>query len=368
MKTIHLVLILLILAAATCVPAVAADEPTAFERLWGRSERFQVRLQVAQRYDDNILQLSRADIEAFRSNPDSSRFRIQSVDDQITRARLKVSSQWRLLPRRDTTFWASWRHSQYHRNNVKTYDGFSIGIRQELTASQTRLALFRLEAGFVNDFYLFELTDDDASFDARRRIRRSTTYDESRLSLLFEKELIEDRLEISAGRSWHRRDYNEFFNERDGTRREDVVGLTLRPLPWSRWEIGGRYTTGSMNARGDLPGTLIPDDDISYDLHSLTWFGSIPWGHRRRGRIELSRRLERRTYTTKNRFDLSRFGRVNERDRVAVRILQRLTNSLDLALAWSRRTNDARFAAGVETEPGLADYQQNRYSLSLTLR
>ena len=52
----------------------------------------------------------------------------------------------------------------------------------------------------------------------------------------------------------------------------------------------------------------------------------------------------------------------------AVRAVQRLTRSLELVLAWSHRTNDARFATEVETEPGLAGYEQNRYTVSLTLR
>ena len=357
-----------ILVVGALLPALAGDEPTALERVWGRSDHFKVRVQVEQRYDDNILQLSPATIDAFRRRPGSSRFKIKSIDDRITRLKLKLSSSWQLLPRRETTFRVSWQRNGYQRNDIKDYDGLTFGVRQELTASRKHLAEIRIDAGYVSDFYLFELTDDDASFDARKRIRRSVTYDESRLSLRLEKTIIEDRLRISVGRAWYKRDYNENFNERDGTRRENLIRVEFRPLPWSRMEIGGRYASGGLDATGDLPGTLIPDDDISYDHRAVDWFGSFPWGRRFRGRIEVSHRLEKRVYTTSNRFDLSRFGRVNERRRLVVRLVQRLTRSLDLALTWSRRTNDARFAAGVATEPGLADYEQNRYSASLTLR
>lgn len=353
------------LAAGAAPVAGAAGPPTksAMER-WGLA--FSVGEEV--RHDDNILQMSDQDIQKLANNPSSTRFQISSPDDWVAHTEFDARWAHRIFSRRQTRFSAGVDLYRFRTNGIKNWNGYHLGLTQELTASRRHLLLLRLGADWISDYYLRELTDDDASFAAGFRIRRSARYDQATPSASLGWELIDDRLTMSLGYEHARRSYVHFFNERDGVRTDWSLEARVRPVKRWRFEFTLGGATGAYAARGDLASTPIPDDDISYD-HDGAWLkAAIPWGDKRRGRVEAEIQTERRDYTTGNQFDLFHSRRTDRRRENGLRVVQRMGHRLDLSAEWRHTSNDASFAPGVIPHDDVTDYTNDRFSVGLRAR
>jgi hypothetical protein len=320
------------------------------------------------RYDDNILQLSNDDIRRLENGPPSSRFRVTSPDDWVDHLGLDVRWARRLARRRETRLDAGLDVYAFKENSIKNWSEYHLRLTQELTASRKHLLTLQVGASWIADYYLRELTDDDASFAAGRRIRRSAIYDQTSPAAALGWEVIDNRLTMTLGYERADRNYVHDFNERDGVRPEWSLEARIRPAKGRRLEITVGGSTGSYDAKGDLASTPIPDDDISYDFDG-GWIGvAVPWGGARRGRVEVRFETEDRDYTTDNAFDLFHFGRSDTRREGGFRIVQGLTPRLDLTFEWRRLTNNSSFAAGVVPRDDVTDYNENRYDLGLRAR
>ncbi|MGI0148842.1 MAG: hypothetical protein ACREDF_04860, partial [Thermoplasmata archaeon] len=169
---------------APSAPVVRAQEGTDTRLVQPEPERatrekdrpLDFRIAFEYRHDDNIIQLNDHDQRRFRQDPESSRFRIDSIDDDIAVGRFDLRWRTRPIPRRVTSVALSADVYEYQRNDIKSYQEIGIALKQDLTASRRRLAT--IEASFVGTprFYLRQITDDDASFAAMRRIRDELTY------------------------------------------------------------------------------------------------------------------------------------------------------------------------------------------------
>lgn len=320
------------------------------------------------RYDDNILWMSDRDIRRLAANPNSSRFRVSSPDDWVDHGEFDAWWTRRLFPRRRTRFNAGFDLYRFRTNAIKNWDEYHVGMTQELTASRRHLVSLRVGGAWVSDFYLRELTDDDDSFSAGRRIRRSARYDQASPSASLSWEVVESRLTMSLGYERARRNYVHFFDERDGIRTDWSLEARVRPVRAWRIELTLAGATGTRAAKGDLPNTPIPDDDISYDHRGGSFRAAIPWGEMLRGRVEAAFEIERRQYTTSNAFDLFRFGRRDTLRERRLRVVQRLGRRLDLIAEWRHISNDAKFAPGVIPRDDVTDFDDNRYDLGLRAR
>ncbi len=353
----------IVLASAVAGAAEPDGPKDDARRRWGA---WSGRIALEQRYDDNILQLSAAEIDRFERDPTSSRFRIASPDDRITIARLDVEWTLRPLPRRETRLTFSADLYRYDRNPIKDWERYGATVVQELTASRRHLVRARAWFRRTPSFYLREITDDDASFDAGRRIRASEVYAQDEVGAAFDAELVTGRLRAIAGAERRDRDFASRFDERDGVRGETFVGTRLRSPSRARLDVAIDVSWGRYDARGDLPQTPIPDDDVSYRHRGTALEVAIPWGRgRHRGRAELGFERETREFTTANRFDLFHFGREDDRREWSLRLAQRFGPGLELVVQGVRRTNDARFSAGVDPGDGVSDYHERRVSLGL---
>jgi len=363
--TLLLILSSVLATGSTLVTGAAGAEPqeSSLERLGLRFDAA-----VVARYDDNIIQLSDEDIARLEQGPPSSRFRITTPDDWVGIARF--DGRWRhsIFSRRETRLHAGADVYRYHTNGIKDWEEYKLDWDQELTASRKHLVSLRVTGELVSDFYLRELTDDDASFAAGRRIRNSARYDQTSLSATLEREMIENRLTVEL--DWKRadRDYVPDFDERDGLRTDWRVEARVRPVGHSRLRFDLQLSTGDYAARGDLASTPVPDDDISYDFDGAKLRAALPWGERSRGRVEVDLEYERRDFTTTNQFDLFRYGRVDDRWEYALKVAQFLGHGLDLSAEWRRRSNDATFPPTVVPQDDVTDYDENRFELGLRAR
>lgn len=326
------------------------------------------RIAFEYRYDDNIIQLNDRDRERFRQNPGSSRFRIDSIEDDIAIGRFDLHLRTRPIPRRVTSVALSADVYEYQRNDIKSYQEMGLALKQELTASRRRLGT--IEASFARTprFYLRQLTDDDASFEAGRRIRDELTYAHNEYGLAYDQEVVDERLSFTLTGRRARRDYNDHFNERDSIDDGWAVSARAHPLDSSILEVDAGYEQGRLRARGDLPSTPIPDDDVSYRHRAVSLDVAVAWRGRARGRVEIEVERERREFTTENQFDLSHWMREDDRRDYRLRLTQRLAGRFDASLEARRLSKHSRFLLNPGASEDETDYVENRVGLGLIWR
>ena len=330
-----------------------------------------VSLGLDELHDDNILQLTPIELDRLATNPGPPRFRIDTADDNITALHGDVRWRLRLLSRRETRVAAGLDFYIYQRNDVKDWQQYGLSLDQELTASRRYLATIGIWRSIVPNYYLREITDEDDSFGLPRRdrIRRSVQYRQISTGARYGQQLARGRLDLSATFERLHRDYDPKFDERDND--NDQWRFVIEGRPFRHWDLSARFTylVGTLDARGDLATSEIRDTDISYDHHGFGASVTLPWGHNRtRGRVDVGWMPQTRSYTTDDKFDLIRFGRINHRRATTVKVAQRVWGPLDVVASYDRLTSEAEFTTGVTFDPRATDFDQTRYGIMLRSR
>lgn len=323
---------------------------------------------VALQYDDNILSGNAQTVGRLEKNVTEERYGLVSADDWVAIGNVALLWSTRILPRRETVFSAGVETHRYDQNTVKDYEEVDFSVTQEVTASRRYLGRVIVGGQWIPGFFVRNLTDDDASVEAGRRVRAGATYGQRELAIAYEQELAPGRLFASAGREWRERDYNAAFDERDATRRLWALSLRGRPLARGGVQLEGGYAWGSVAARGDLASSPFPDDDISYDVAIAGLSARAPWGRRRPGAVTLAWEGERRVLATTNRFDVLRHGRVDRRTEWNLRLSQRVAADLDLVAEWRFDGVRAKFPTAFTALAASVDYERQRISLGLRYR
>jgi hypothetical protein len=331
-----------------------------------RERHFALKVSLEGRYDDNILQLSDPDKEDLKDNTDPDRFRIETADDTIAVGRIDLRWRGRPIRRRATSAVVSLDAYSYARNGVKDYQELGVSLSQEITASRHHLGSLRLRFSRTPNFYLRQLTDDDASIAAMQRIREALTYSQDEYTLSYRQEIINGRLEGRLGWSHRERNFNRHFDERDNTRRGWSVALQGHPFGGSPIELSLAYEKGALRARGDLSSSSpFIDDDISYRFRGIIFEAAIPWATARRGRLEIDLRREWRDFTTDNPYDISHSERDDDRRDYRARLVQALGRGLDLVAEIRRRSNDAAFPVAFTASEEVTDFVENLVTVGL---
>lgn len=364
---------LILLLALAAVPRPDADAPRSehTDPAPPREHRVALggRIAIERTHDDNILHLAQRDLDRLATGPTPPRFRVTTADDDIQSFHGEVRARLRWLRRRETRLGAALDADRYETNAVKDWQEYRFDASQELTASRRSLMTLSGWVSRLPRYYLGEITDQDDSFAAGTRIRRSLTFAQTEAGALLEQRFLKGRLELGAGGLRRRRDYDSHFDERDNTNVEWRVEGTVRPLRFWGLALGIDWRGGRLAARGDLASTLIRDADISYDHHGLGVSIDAPWEiFGRRGRASWDYQPETRRYTTADKFDLTRFERTNARRDQSVVVSQTLAGPLEAALRWSRLTSDASFPDGERFPDDRTDFVQNRFGVTLRAR
>ncbi len=358
--------VLLIAAALFVQGAYAQNGPAPVRAARPMRPALTVSLGVDERHDDNILQLAQRNLDRLVTNPGPPRFRIHSADDNVTGLHGDVRWRSRPLPRRETRVAAGLDFYLYQRNDVKDWQQYGLSLEQELTAARRYLATLGVWRNLVPNYYLRELTDEDDSVVLGRRIRRSLQYRQTSTGVRYGQQLVRGRLDLAASFERLHRNYDAKFDERDND--NDQWRFAIAAHPFRHWDLGARltYLVGTLDARGDLASSEIVDADVSYDHHGLGVAVGLPWGHNRtRGRVDVGWMPETRSYTTANKFELNRFGRINHRHATTLKVTQRVWGSLDVIASYDRLSSEATFPPGVVFDPNGTDFHQTHFGIML---
>ncbi len=329
-----------------------------------------VMLSIGRVHDDNVLQLTRQNLDLFANRPGPPRFRVSQIGDMATTA--DAALRWRARPwrRRETRIELAAGLHRYDHDRIADWEEYGVSAAQELTASRRQLLIMDVWAARIPDYYLGEITDLDESVALGDRLRQSLTYEQVRYGVRLHQDHLRGHLELSAMLERIHRGYNRHFIERDND--NDLWRLQASLAPFPRWDGSVRvgWSRGDLNAKGDLPDALgVPDRDISYDHDGVGVGLTLPWGRGRwRGRIDGSYAPESRRYTTTDKFDILRFGRENHRRDRTLRVTQRLWGPVDGIATWQRLTSDAEFHEGITFPAEQTNFAQEKIGVELRAR
>lgn len=324
-------------------------------------------LEVGREHDDNVLQLTRQNLDLFATRPGPPRFLISDVGDMATVVDVAVRGRARPWPRRQSELTLGAEMHRYDHDRVADWQQYEVEWSQELTASRRHLTTVELWASRIPDYYLGEITDLDESVALGDRVRQSLDYAQTGYGIRLRREYLRGRLEFMGGLERLHRGYNSHFHERDNDNDEFRLQAALTPL--RHWDASVRVTwvKGDLNARGNIPDPLdVVDRDISYDHDGVGVAVGLPYGARRwRGRLDAGYTPEVRTYTTTDKFDILRFGRENHRRETRLRLTQRVWGPLDALVSWSRLESEAEFHQGLSFPAEQTNFAQEQFGVSL---
>jgi len=366
---------LCVCVALAASAALADPEPGTIAPTAGRAQGGRMQLSgsfsLGREHDDNVIQLTRANLDLFATRPGPPRFLISRVGDWATIGEGTLRFRDRLLPHRDTRAELDAGFHRYDHDRVVDWQQYDLSLAQELTASHRHLLSLEAFLGHIPNYYLGEITDLDESVAAGTRVRNSLTYEQTRYGARLRQELLRGRFAVAAGLERIHRGYNRHFQERVND--NDQWQLQAEVVPVPGWDASARivWLTGALRARGDLPDTLgVRDTDISYDHDGIGAAVSLPWGGRGRwrGRLDGSFQPEVRSYTTTDKFDILRFGRENHRRDARVRVSERLWGPLEGVMSWSRLTSRAEFHQGITFPAEQTNFAQEQFEVLLRAR
>ena len=370
----------LVLGAMHCIACAAfAQEAPAPTPKTRPKPKLVFDLSVGARYDDNVLHLSKCDRESVDSGlprlpcagfpghrATHAGDRLETTDDNVVLAGFQTRWTTRPFPHRDTVVGSNVDVYRYLRNSVKNWTEWSLTFAQEVSATRKHLTLLRASVDYIPSYYLRELRDDAASFEAGTPIYASATYAQTEYGLSLEQEIVNNRLHGMAAAELQLRDHNHHFDERDSDRTSWTLGLRGRFSERPRTQATLSYFWGRLAADGDRPSTPIVERDVSYDHHGIKLEGAISWGDRRGGRVEALAKNETRDYTTTDRFDVYRFGRVDNRREYRARFVQRAGRRFEVVAEWWWYKNRPDLMiASLDPDGEVTGFVENRYTITL---
>ncbi len=122
-----------------------------------RKKHMLVNFQMSTIYDNNILRYSDQYLKRFIYRQDSGRFHINTYDDIILAPALKIYFSFDIFKKNKTLLSGDFRRKQYLVNNIKSWNYFNIGIKQEFA----RKGSFKLFYSYIPDFYVRHFRDKE---------------------------------------------------------------------------------------------------------------------------------------------------------------------------------------------------------------
>ena len=226
-------------------------------------------LTVEPTYDSNILRYSDRYIDRFENDQDPGRFRIESLDDVVTRADLRLERHFRGFGGRRARAHLSGSTRAYTRNDIKDWSRVELGWRQSLPS---RMQL-NVVAQWIPEFYIRHQRDSDLRGIATGSDRfQAFAFEKVSLTTSLRKRLSSEwsgRVELQ----WSENDYLEGFDEFDDEQFRFALQADQRI--GDRWKMTYRYRRTHASAQGfDEPTetrATSDDSDAGFEQDALYW-------------------------------------------------------------------------------------------------
>lgn len=327
------------------------------EKLLPSAEKPEFNAGIEARYDTNIFNYSRDDIDEFNANTNPEKFnRIKSIDDFM------ISPLWEVVLR-DKLFNHTFRLSLeaephfFAQNKVKDYESYRLSLRQYLSKGE----YFEFRYNHIPDYLLKNLLDRDLNEF------RKATLDLNLFSLGYRRPLNKT-LDARIRYSYEINDYNENFKEYDMASNAANLAFWHKLNSYFNSEIYFEFERA--DAKGDSGGTARVESDTSYDKYEIGL----------RENLELSKKTSLfaryifsfRDYTTDNPLAADPFhsDRQDKIQRIGLGFERKLTKDTHAVLGYEYSIKDVSTAS---EDPDLINaailgYEKNIIHLSINHR
>lgn len=350
-------------AAGTAAATPRSQKPRARDERGG----WTVGVSLGRGHDDNVIQLTEAGMQVFNQRPGPPRFLIKSIGDSYRTAGLNLRWRGRPLHRRETRVQGGASLHKFDVDDVMDWQDYGLSLEQEITATRRFLSTGEVWWSHIPSYYLGESVDLDESVIAGRRVRNSLDYAQDYYGARLNQDLWSGRVSLNGSLERAHRDYGLHFPERTNDNDQFRLGAVVHPF--RRWGASVRvsWLRGTLDARGDLPDTLgVIDRDISYHHDGVGVGVLLPWSHRVwQGRLDAALIPEQRVYTTADKFDVIRFGRVSDRQDWRVRLVERITGPFEAVVSWSRLTSRTHYTVPIDIDPSRTDFTENDFGVEV---
>lgn len=292
-------------------------------------------------FDDNILDLSRKQLDELEGGQDTHKFRIDEPGDVVYSAWIEGRIKGRTLFKDPTSAGAKIQPYFYQDNSIANYEEYKLFAKQGFAAHEAGL-----EVGLERDVYLRELKV--AEVNGAPDLFSSAYYDEWDLSSYYQHQL-HPRLSLRGTVGWLIRDFESPFGYRD---REGLY-LALKPVVdlGRGWSAFLRYEYSDQEADPDAA-----DPDTSYLQHEVELGVGVDLLEKKLGLAAVWRVGFREYTSTQNPVvDPSHVDREDVRQRLVLEARWKLAKgwALEVRYEWKDVDSDRPFDNDVTTsEPG----------------
>ncbi len=309
---------------------------------------FKADFSIQTAYDDNVLKYSVKYLDRFMNRQDEGRFEMQTYDDLSVKMRLGMYYKAKWAGKRYTRIGGSYLRMQYAVNGFKSWDLYTLYLRQDLSRKTSLQATYQ----YLPYFYVRTYRDEDLVdiYGYEPRTFRPFEFSKEHYGLTFRTKFSKPGLSLRWDMGIHRYFHNEHFTEYDAGKYYSGVRLWFSAS--RKFKINTAYQYAYNDAEGtDEPGedkrnSDDPDATFSENKFSIKVTYNLPkWFHKRQS-IDLGGVYTLRGFNTEKNYrdDPTHAGRLDHIGAVSVqysvRWNKRVKSGLFVHYNYRNSTND----------------------------
>lgn len=351
---------------ATTASLVALAMVTGLTVAHAAGQSLNLRAGLTTLYDDNILQYSDAQLQAFDPTLNPARFAIETPGDAVFHPSLALG--WEIDRGHGRRHALGLRTEGDYHGRDGTADFHSIGADWRESFQHER----RLSLGyyFLPNYYLRQLYDEDWTAVPAAVRYHPAQFDLHIASAGWSERAGRDR-RLDLAYQFERRSYDADFRERDSDTHQGTVRFGWRRLPrgsqidlWS----GLRMSHAAGNDGDDTLGVVPDDADISY--HGVLGGAGGRMDLAKAGAWsflgDLSYQIETRSFVSDRTADRYHFGRHDLLNAVEVGVRGVHASRWSLRAFYRFENNAATLGSSAPPSSDVGSYRENQVGLAIT--
>jgi hypothetical protein len=310
-------------------------------------------------YDDNILQYSQTQLDAFESGLQPTHFSIRTAGDGVYSPYVVLGWEWD----RGSGVRLKWSGNFHQRDDMADNRSLSTAWHESFGRPG------RLTLGYyaLQDYYLRQLFDPDASVG-------STQYRRAEFDLRIGAALwllpVSEHTRVEFGYQYENRQYSQDFIERDSALHLGKVTLGWRRLPrHGALDLVAGYRASNARAEdGDeTPGSVPDEPDLSYHGIVTSTGGALEFLHAHRWRLgaDLQYGLETRSYDSDRPFDTYHYKRNDMLNVVEVGLRAAYRPHWSARGFYRLEDNSAKLGPGAAAGTEVGSYREDMAGLAV---
>ncbi len=296
----------------------------------------EIKMSLGSIYDSNILKYSEKYSDKFMNQEDVGRFQISTYDDLILYNSIQTSVNFQLLKKRKSKFSFIWSRRTFIKNNIKTWNYFSVGLLQDIT----KRADIKLFYSYIPSFYIRHFRDYDwvDTYGYAPDTFKPFSYSKEDYGFWIQNTFFTDtRFRFSFINSKYY--YNVHFTEYDSNNFLYGIQLFQPILKKTKLIISGRFTTSNTK---ELDETIYISDysDASYKEAGFLLGVNLklPDFKKFNNNLDINFSWRKRYYSSKKFLDLDPLhaGRVDDKFQLYVAYNIKIHKKLKISVYYKR--------------------------------